>query len=224
VPDRQGISTPAVAVAAVGAAVLWAGLKGVTLSGGLRSLLSGHIPAPDDALVAAGATTAGVGGGLAEAGASDAFGAAVGGLTVGLAAGGASSIADAALKYLGSGSKYLWASANPTRGWDCSGYCNWVIGHDLGLPIPGYTRTRFDGRAHGPTTSAWGIWSGAVTVPEADIRAGDLVVWPLFHMGIALDAETMIHCPGPTGTPAPILGRIHAGRPGLMLIRRVRGA
>lgn len=217
----HGISTPAVAVAAAGVAVLWAGLKGVTVSSGLRQLLTGHIPQPDDALVDPGAAVGGIG---ADAAGSLALGQQLGGIAAGVAAGGVSGIADAALRYLGTGSKYLWAGANPTRGWDCSGFCNWVIGHDLGLPIPGYTSTRFDGRGHGPTTLTWGVWSGATTVPEAQIQAGDLCVWPMFHMGIALDATTMIHAPGPNYTPAPVLGRIHAGRPGPLLIRRVRGA
>jgi cell wall-associated NlpC family hydrolase len=189
------------------------------VSSGLRQLLGGTIPEPD-ALVGAGA---GVGGEAGSIVGGLAAGGAAGGAVTQIAAAGSSQVAAGGLAYLGAGHKYLWGSASPSKGWDCSGFVNWVVGHDLGLPIPGYTSTRFDGRGHGPTTGTWALWSGAVSVPASQIAPGDLIIWPLNHMGIAIDGQTMVHAPGPNGTPAPVIGRIYAGRVGPMLVRRIRG-
>lgn len=43
-------------------------------------------------------------------------------------------IAADALRY--KGAPYVWGGAKPS-GWDCSGFVNYVIGHDLGMTIPG---------------------------------------------------------------------------------------
>ena len=43
-------------------------------------------------------------------------------------------IASDALRY--KGAPYKWGGAMPS-GWDCSGFVNYVIGHDLGMTIPG---------------------------------------------------------------------------------------
>jgi cell wall-associated NlpC family hydrolase len=43
-------------------------------------------------------------------------------------------IASDALRY--QGAPYKWGGAKPD-GWDCSGFVNYVIGHDMGMRIPG---------------------------------------------------------------------------------------
>lgn len=196
----QGVSTPAVAAAGVGALALWAAVKGASVTGGLRSLLGGHAPAGANVEPAGGISLGGGGGPGAGAGS-----AATG-----------SAVSDAAMRYYGSGSVYLWGGATP-KGWDCSGFCNYVIGHDLGSAIPGSPSGQFSG--HGPVTMQWATFG--TSVPRSQVRAGDLCVWPLFHMGIAISSTQMINCPGPGGTPAPVIGNIDGGGTGVLVCRRL---
>lgn len=198
----RGISTPALALALGGAVVVWSAIEGVSLASGFRQILGGHVPTVDDetqSLLAQGAT-----------------------LETGIAVGAGSDIAGAAMTYYQSGSVYRYGGGSPSRGWDCSGFVNYVICHDLGLPIPGYAGGKFTGSAHGPVTSQWAVTSLAQTIPRAQVQAGDLIVWPAFHMGIAVDNQTMINCPGPNGTPAPVLHAIDTGHTGLFICRRLR--
>lgn len=198
------ISTTAVVLAAAGAATTWAAVKGVGLASGFRSLLTGHtLPAGEDLIVSgAGQTVEGVANGIVGSGAYS-----------------NSPVASTASQYLNAGHVYRWGGGNP-NGWDCSGFCNWVIGHDLGWPIPGYSNG-FDGKAHGPVTGQWALWSGAFTVPRDQAQAGDLAIWPAFHMGIVTTATQMVACPGPNGTPAPVVSRIDGAASGPLLIRRI---
>ena len=201
----RDIPVPAVALAAAGAVTVWAATRGVGLAGGFRAVLAGHsLPTGDEDLV--------TGGGAADAN----FGAG-GELPVN------NTLAAAALAYVGAGHLYRWGGANPDGGWDCSGFANWVICHDLGLAIPGYGGGAFNGGAHGPVTMQWAIWSGATNVPREQVTAGDLVIWPLFHMGIAISNDRMVAAPGPNGTPAPVTGRIDGAASGPLVCRRLIG-
>jgi cell wall-associated NlpC family hydrolase len=102
---------------------------------------------------------------------------------------GGSAIAEDALKYQGAG--YVWAGS-PGSGaghWDCSSFCNAVIGRDLGMAIPMYAAGKYIGQAHGPNTLVWLAWSGCrkVSSPEP----GVLAIWQT-HMGICIGGSKMI--------------------------------
>jgi cell wall-associated NlpC family hydrolase len=168
--------------AGAGALVLWSALKGVSVTGGLRSLLTGKQPVTANTEPITGSVD------LTSTGAGTVTG---------------SAVANAGLRYVGSGSVYKWGGGSPA-GWDCSGFVNYVIGHDLGGAIPGSPSGGFSG--HGPTTFQWALFG--TSVPRSQVQAGDLVVWPAFHMGIAVSGTQMVNCPGPNGSPAPVVGGI----------------
>ncbi len=193
-----GVSTPAVAAAGVGALVLWAAIKGASVTGGLRSLLGGKAPSGTNVEPAGGISVSQSGGGQGGGSGAGATG---------------STIADRGLSYVGSGSIYQWAGATP-KGWDCSGFVNYVVGHDLAQPIPGSPSGQFSG--HGPVTMQWALFGTGV--PRSQVQAGDLCVWPLFHMGIAISNSQMVNCPGPNGAAARACwcagGSASARRPG----------
>jgi len=85
-------------------------------------------------------------------------------------------------RYLGV--PYVFGGASP-KGFDCSGLVTYVLHHDLGLNLPNNTHT---------VTAQWYVWSGAVTVPNAQRLPGDLVCYP-GHIGIAADPGYMINAP-----------------------------
>jgi cell wall-associated NlpC family hydrolase len=121
-------------------------------------------------------------------------GAAVAGATAaGAAAGAAStgaSIAAAAQKYVGQG--YVWGGhADKPGNWDCSSFVSYVLGHDLGLPLPGgkWGAPGFPPAAHGPTTGAYALFGTAINASQ--VTAGDLVVWST-HIGIAIDNSHIV--------------------------------
>lgn len=191
----EGISAPAVIAAGAGALVLWSGLKGASIGGGVRSLLGGKAPSGANVNPVQGGSGAS---GAGVAGASD------------------SAIAGDAMRYLNSGSVYKWGGATPA-GWDCSGFVNWVVGHDLGMAIPGSPSGAYTG--HGPVTMQWAAFG--TSVPRSQVQAGDLIVWPLVHMGIAVSNTQMINCPGPGGSPAPVIGGIDGTGLGVVTYRRL---
>jgi len=201
---------------------VYAGIKGHSISSGFRSLLGGHVPTDTTLPPDLGGMLGSVGGDVRQL-LQNPPGSAGGPPAAGPAAGGGQAIVAAAMAYYHSGSVYRMGGANPQRGWDCSGYVNWVLCHDLGLPIPGYRAGSFTGRVHGPVTAIWPFWSGAVSVPRDAVRGGDLVIWPFRHMGIAVDNTSMINCPGPNGTPAPVLSSIaHHASLGIPVYRRLK--
>lgn len=186
--------------AGAGALVLWSAMKGASVTGGLRSLLTGKQPSAANTEPIAGSVAAGggAGGGSAATG---------------------SAIADAGLRYVGAGGVYRWGGG-ALKSWDCSGFVNYVVGHDLGSAIPGSPSGAYSG--HGPTTIQWALFG--TSVPRSQVEAGDLVVWPLHHMGIAISGSQMVNCPGPNGTPAPIVSSIDENIGGPRTFRRLSTA
>jgi peptidoglycan DL-endopeptidase CwlO len=134
-----------------------------------------------------------------------------------------STIANDALRY--QGHPYVYGGApgtSGTAGWDCSSFCNWVLGHDLGMTLPGETSPGYTGTSHGPTTLSYLGWSQAQTVGHTPgaAQAGDLCVWQT-HMGIALGSGQMISALNESlGTRQT---SIEAGAPGaeFLFVRRV---
>jgi len=106
------------------------------------------------------------------------------------AAAGANSIATDAQQYVGTG--YVWGgNASKVGDWDCSSFVSYVLGHDLGMALPGgrWGDPGFPPNAHGPTTGSYALYGTPINA--ADVQAGDLVVWSS-HMGIATDGQHVV--------------------------------
>lgn len=198
----------AVATTTAGFVLLWSGVKGATVGQTLRSLLKGENPAR----VPEASPSVGVSPAAGSGSATNVSSATT-----------TSSIANDALKY--QGHAYLYGGAPGTAGmqpWDCSSFCNWVLGHDLGMTLPGSSSPGYSGTSHGPTTLSYLAWSTARTVSHSasDSEAGDLCVWQT-HMGIALGGSQMISALDPSlGT---MVTSISGGAPPgeLLYVRRV---
>lgn len=173
------VSGLGLAAVGFGGVFLWAGIKGYSVPQAFQSILQGKNPITS-ATVTNSITTSSTpsSGGVGSAS-------------------GSSIVADA-MKYRGAG--YVWGGA-PAKGignWDCSSFCNWVIGHDLGLAIPTYAAGTYDGSSHGPPTGLWLLWGGCTTIGHdpALAQPGDLCVWQT-HMGIAIGNGQMISAQDP---------------------------
>jgi hypothetical protein len=201
-------SGKAVAVTTAGFVLFWSGIKGQTLGSTLRDLLKGQpVPAAPQAPPAIG---------ISSGGSPAAPQAAVTN----------SAIANDALGY--TGHCYVYGGAPGPQGtgcWDCSSFCNWVLGHDFHMVLPGETQPGYEGTTHGPTTLSYLAWPGAVTVGHsaADAAAGDLCVWQT-HMGIATGNGNIVSALNPSlGTRETTISA--AAPPGeLLFVRRVTQA
>lgn len=94
-------------------------------------------------------------------------------------------IAAAAMKYLGAG--YVFGGrADRVGNWDCSSFVSYVLGHDLGLPLPGgsWGQSGYPPHAHGPTASQYKLYGTGIN--RQQLGAGDIVAWNT-HVGIAVD-------------------------------------
>lgn len=137
-------------------------------------------------------------------------------------------IAGEALKYKGLGYVYGGPAGRPGD-WDCSSFVSYVLGHDMGLALPGgghYGSPGYPPHSHGPVVTDYASWGGAKSVRSP--RAGDLCCWVGAgtggHIGIAISATRMISALDEAlGTQVtPISGTGPSGVP--LVFRRVTGA
>lgn len=132
---------------------------------------------------------------------------------------GGSSIASDAMRYVGQG--YVWGGpADRPGNWDCSSFCNYVLGHDLGMTLPGgghYGDSGYPPHTHGPTTIQYLMFGTPITYGKE--QPGDLLV-TTEHMGIVIGGGKMVSAESPqSGTG---VGDYTSGFPGGQpFVRRV---
>lgn len=106
-------------------------------------------------------------------------------------------VANAALKYRGQG--YVWGGNASSPGqWDCSSFVSYVLGHDLGMTLPGGGKWGDPGyppHAHGPTTLQYMLYGTGIDLSQ--VNAGDLIV-SVEHIGIAISTTEMISAQDPS--------------------------
>ena len=135
-------------------------------------------------------------------------------------------IAQDAGRWIGRGYVYGGPASSPGD-WDCSSFVSYVLGHDLGMGLPGgqWGAPGMPPAAHGPVVTSYATWGGARTVGRP--AAGDLCIWvgsgPGGHIGIAVSDSEMVSALNPTdGTQrTPIAGTGPAGAP--LIYRRLTG-
>jgi peptidoglycan DL-endopeptidase CwlO len=165
----------ALGAVAAGAVFVFASVKGKSVLASVQAIVAGKSPstaAPADTIAGTAGTAAAASGAPAAGGtASD------------------SAIASDALKYVGQG--YIYGGPSTPGRWDCSSFVSYVLGHDLGLAVPGGTwaSVTANGTQHGPTTLSYLLFGTAVS--HADAQPGDLVV-SVEHMGIIISATQMV--------------------------------
>lgn len=190
-----------IALGLVGAGALftYAGLSGKSIPGALQALIQGKSPAaaPQTQPITGTSSVPDVpiGGGSATG----------------------QQIATDALAYQGHAYDFGGSPGLNGEGpWDCSSFANWVIGHDLGLAIPGVPAGSYDGSTHGPPTGAWLLWTGVTRVPLAQMQAGDIPCWQT-HMGIATGPDSMISAEDPANGTRVATGNLSGFIPGEVL-------
>src|SRR6266568_5088076 len=133
-----------------------------------------------------------------------------------------SDIAADGLRYAGEGYVYDGPADRPGD-WDCSSFVSYVLGHDLGLSLPGgkWGDPGFPPHVHGPVVTDYASWLGARTVRSP--AAGDLACFvgegASGHIGIVTGPDEMVSAldPGDGTKRTPIAGY---GPPGAPLVYR----
>jgi cell wall-associated NlpC family hydrolase len=106
-------------------------------------------------------------------------------------------IAAAALKYQGAGYTF-GGNASRVGDWDCSSFVSYVLGHDIGMSLPGGGRWGSPGyppHAHGPVAASYKLFGNAIN--RQQLGAGDIVAWNT-HVGIAIDGSRIISARTPS--------------------------
>jgi len=189
--DGEKFSGIAVGSIAAGGIFVYAGIKGYSIPNTIKVLISGKNPAVQ-------AQTTGLTGTSSIGDTSGATGSASG-----------SAIASDALKYVGQ--RYIYGGPSTPGKWDCSSFVSYVLGHDLGLAIPGgnWASVTANGTQHGPDSSAY--MSFGTSVPLSSAQPGDIVA-TADHMGIVIGNGQMVSAQDPQlGTG---IGNYTSGFPG----------
>lgn len=196
------INGPALGALGIGSLFLYSAIKGKSILASAQAIITGQSPQTvkqTNPIAQNTPDSSGTSGGTISAG----------------------GIAGDAMKY--SGHAYLYGGAPGLNGqnpWDCSSFCNWVVGHDAGMAIPGYGAGKYDGSVHGPATLSWIVFGKGIGSNPANAQPGDLCVWQT-HMGIAIGNGQMISALNPS--LKTIVSSIPGGAPPgeLLSIRRL---
>jgi cell wall-associated NlpC family hydrolase len=171
------VNLVALGAIAAGSVFTYAGIKGLSIPDAVQGIVQGRSPAtlPQKYAIDPPVSTPPATGSQAVAG-----GSATG-----------QAIANDALKYNGTGYHYGGPADKPGN-WDCSSFVSYVLGHDLGQPLPGgsWGDPGMPPHTHGPTTTSYRGFGRAIS--RGEVAAGDLIVWP-DHIGIAINNSTMIN-------------------------------
>lgn len=173
------INGPALGALSIGSVLLYSAVKGKSILASAQAIITGQSPQTVKQTNPIASNTP------------------VTGNTSGSGIGNAGGIAGDAQKYVGHA--YLYGGAPGTNGkspWDCSSCCNWIIGHDMGMSIPGFPHGSYNGSSHGPATLSWLVFGKTVGSDPVMAMPGDVCVWQT-HMGIALGAGKMLSALNP---------------------------
>jgi cell wall-associated NlpC family hydrolase len=168
----MAVNGVALGAVAAGAVLVYASVKGKSVLSSVQAIVAGKSPsAAAPANTITGTPAAAAGAAAAGGTASD------------------SAIASDAVKYVGQG--YIFGGPSAPGRWDCSSFVSYVLGHDLGLPIPGgnWATVTANGTQHGPSTLSYLLFGTAIS--QADAQPGDLIV-SVDHMGIIISATQMV--------------------------------
>lgn len=161
----NGISPSAVAMAALGGVLAYAGFRGVNPLQALRDVATGHPPAVASNPVTASTST-----------------------SAPATAGGANGVALLAeMQRIGTGRSYSQLRRTGPNSYDCSGLV-WRAGNNLGIWPKGTTAfSTATFRLHIHEFGLTDVGNGNHKVVRGDMpRAGDILLW-LGHMGVATD-------------------------------------
>ncbi len=168
------MSVPGLPVAfiAAGGLLVWSGIYNQTLTASLGSILKGNAPTAGPQTT----DTAALSGTSATSSTTD--------ITATNSA-----IANDALQYVGDG--YVYGGPSTPNKWDCSSFVSYVLGHDLGMAIPGgsWASVTANGTQHGPASGTY--MSFGTSVPLAQAQAGDLLATG-DHIGICIGNGQMV--------------------------------
>jgi len=241
VPRARELSGLAVASVGIGGLFVWGGVKGVSPLATLQAMIKGSSPTgaaqsqpitqatPFLGFLQQLVTPGGVPAASAPPGGQPSVGGGSGtdnggGPATGTQPSAGDAIASYAKSFVGAGYQFGGAPANGPGHWDCSSFVNWIVGHLMGLPIPGYAAGHYTGTSHGPISLEWDTWSGCTTIGHSGAAAlpGDLCCWQT-HMGIAIGGGQMVSARSASSHPPTGINTIDGDIPGEALsIRRLK--